>query len=203
MPSQAWLGLIAKHYTAYYDLARECYEVRRCSLALMRPHSPHPSALADVLVLCYVQAFVIHALFQFLLHYLGGHEKIVVDSKDHHVHKHMIPCCCLKDWSVGGAHAGVEICDSLAVLAGRTTTVSSCRGPLWARCSTFQSSWPPPLSPSSSRKSVSAAKSVLPQRVVARACGCWSLLTLKRACALRQASTTMESSSSTTAILTL
>jgi hypothetical protein len=34
----------------------------------------------------------------FLLHFLGGEEALIEKSRDDHVHKHMMPCCCLPAW---------------------------------------------------------------------------------------------------------
>ena len=67
----AWLGLVLKNQSAYWDLVRECYE-----------------------------AVALWAFFEFLTAYLGGgqHMAGVLEKKpDYH---HIIPFCCLPTWKM-------------------------------------------------------------------------------------------------------
>ena len=67
----AWLGLVLKNQSAYWDLVRQCYE-----------------------------SVAIYAFFEFLTSYLGGRQHMagVLDRKA--PQKHLFPFCWLPVWSM-------------------------------------------------------------------------------------------------------
>ena len=104
----AWLGLVLKNQSPYWDLVYDCYEsVAMSAQCTLLPYSVSHTASHDcsITLTCPVVLVVLPvccrwAFFEFLTSYLGGRQHTAGILQQKPDMKHLFPFCWLPSWSM-------------------------------------------------------------------------------------------------------